>query len=262
MRVYIDVFFIVNFIADYIILYTASFFAKTKKGKMLLSALFGAVSGCVYLLYIMNNVIELIYKAFTLLIMSAIAYYPCSYKKYIKANAVIFLVGLFYCGLFVSIGTLLNLELINQNDFIFFVVFLSGIFVLKRIFKEQQEIKHRGKYEILITFGKRKVLLEGICDSGNTLIEPISKRCVLIVNFDAVKPLFNKVTRPVELCEQIEPDRLKIIPYKTISQSGVMYGFIPDEVRINKKTIDNVVVSVAPAKIKNDILLNPEVLVG
>ncbi|MBQ8512410.1 MAG: sigma-E processing peptidase SpoIIGA [Clostridia bacterium] len=66
-----------------------------------------------------------------------------------------------------------------------------------------------------------------LCDSGCFLTEPISGMPVITASEDALGTLAGRVTNPDSGL------RLRIIPVKTVTGSGMLYGFVPDAVSVD-----------------------------
>ena len=97
-------------------------------------------------------------------------------------------------------------------------------------------------------------------DTGNTLRDPISDMPVLVINEGVLKGLFSPSVTQNNLCEFVNPEDFRIIPYKTISDSGITYGFIPDKLLYENKEIKNTIVAVAPSPISSDALISPQII--
>jgi len=79
---------------------------------------------------------------------------------------------------------------------------------------------YSNKYLVTIIIGKKKYKLEGFIDTGNRLIDPISKKSVVLVNL------------------KINCDRFIYIPYKALNCDGIIKCIKPDKLIINNKEFD------------------------
>ena len=97
-------------------------------------------------------------------------------------------------------------------------------------------------------------------DTGNALKDPISDMPALVIDEKVLKALFSPSVTRNNLCEFVEPEDFRIIPYKTISNSGITYGFIPHKLLIEDKVIKDTIIAVSPAPINTDALINPQLI--
>lgn len=102
-----------------------------------------------------------------------------------------------------------------------------------------------------LTLGGESVVLPAIADTGNLLKEPISGKPVIIAVLGSVRrlipigliPLFSRGdTSVIEAASNLH---VRVIPLSTVSGSSILYGFLPDLVRIDGKICD-VYVALSP----------------
>lgn len=122
-----------------------------------------------------------------------------------------------------------NIGLIFFHDGLsinFFIMIIITPIIIYLYIKERTNYKnsYSNKYNIDIYIGNKKYELNGYLDTGNTLKDPYKNRDVIIIN--------NKI---------IDFNKLKIIyvPYKTISDNGLIKCIKPDKVIINKIEFKN-----------------------
>ncbi len=81
---------------------------------------------------------------------------------------------------------------------------------------------HRRLVPVELYWGEKSAKLQGLYDTGNSLRDPITGRQVLVVGADVADRLTGltpgQLARPVETVGAIPG--LRLIPYKTVSQSG------------------------------------------
>ena len=97
-------------------------------------------------------------------------------------------------------------------------------------------------------------------DTGNALKDPVSDMPVLVIDEKVLKSLFSPSVTRNNLCEFVQPEDFRIIPYKTISNSGITYGFIPHGLLIEDKIIKDTIIAVSPSPINTDALINPQLI--
>lgn len=85
--------------------------------------------------------------------------------------------------------------------------------------------------------GGRRLCLTALRDTGNTLVDPVTGRSVLVVGADVAGELTGLTPRqlrsPVEVMQAAEVPGLRLIPYKTIDRSsGMLLAMRVQEVKI------------------------------
>lgn len=89
-------------------------------------------------------------------------------------------------------------------------------------------IKERKQYfyPVLISFGGKKLERVGILDTGNQLMEPISKKPVSILNKEDARELLGE---DIRACHQ----KLRAVPFHSIGrENGILMAFLADSVSI------------------------------
>ncbi len=95
--------------------------------------------------------------------------------------------------------------------------------------------KQGGAYvPVELSYQGKNMQLTALRDTGNTLIDPVTGRQVLVVGADVAQKLTGltkeQLTRPVESISCIPG--LRLIPYKTIGNSGFLLGMWFQNVKI------------------------------
>ena len=261
MTVYIDLFFMVNFITDMIIVTLMCGRKRTNIIRRIVSAVTGSLYACLYFTELSRYFFALPAKLAVLAAMCAICLVPCRIKEVIEK---------FFRALFISVllsGAVFTAGIAVGNtagEQISELLLAAGIWVGYLLLKLTSAAikKHRpeNEYKITIYHNNKKITLTGICDSGNSLRDSISGLPVIIVDFSAIKKLFPGIRSPRELCEFAEPKDFKVISYKTIDSSGIAYGFVPQRLMNGSGVEIKAIIAAAPIKIETDMLYNPMLL--
>ena len=200
-------------------------------------------------------------KTLFVFIMCAISFLPCDLKTYIIKTTNFFIISTVFSGmLFLYINYISEYKLsyfnLVLNDYILFFGVIAIFLILKFIlyfFKVQILSKNNN---IKIYYNKKCVKLTGIYDSANFLKDPISLSPVILINEAVLKKLICKEVNKNNLSEFVRPNDFKIIPFKTISENGILNAFTPDKCIINGKTIKNVVIAISPKEMSEDVIIN------
>lgn len=137
--------------------------------------------------------------------------------------------------------------------------FLVAILVFKYFFT--RKLKDGFIAEVEVIYGAKKIDLKVLLDTGNSLIDPISKKKVMIVEYeklsgilpDKVKDLIIAVdnsdySETEKIIVEIK-DYIKLIPipFKSVGKSGMIFGFKPDSINI---------------KYMNKVLIRQDIIIG
>lgn len=262
--VYLDQVFFGNFIMNYIILLAAAKLIRTPAGKGRLAA--GAVLGALYslALFIPGNIfLSVWFKAFASVMITAVTFAPLQLKKFLAC------LGSFYLCSFVLGGLIFGMIYFIQpvqiaglnsssgaNPEYFWPGLILGIIAFgaagKGITNLLQKRFFENIFKIVILVRARgvQVQVDAILDTGNQLIDPMTKQAVIVVEYGVLKPLL-----PAELQVYYEgpeePDvwrmlsimsespwrsRFGVVPFRSLGcTNGLMVGFRPDEVVIMRQ---------------------------
>ena len=241
MTIYLDLLFLLNFFFDLLLLISVKLLLKRniKFIRLLLGALLGSVS--IFFLFLKINSIELF--SFKILISLGMLLISFGYKniRYFFKNFVSLYIVSFILGGFLYY---LNVTFsYKQQGLIFFskglsvnfifLVLISPVIIYIYI-KENKILKNEysNYYLVRIILKNNKQLnITGYLDTGNNLIDPISKKPVIIIN-NKILDCNNYIRSPI------------FVPIKTVNGSGLIECFKPKELYINNKIIKNVLVGI------------------
>ncbi len=254
MEIYIDVFFIINFIADFFLLVLCDFSIK-KILKKCLAATLGSLYACLFVFDIPKIFFSPTAKIIVLGIMCYIAFCPCTIKNFFEKCVFFLVTSMLFCGIFYASPLLLNI-----TDIPWILLIFASFFVTISAYTKIKNKLYSTKCKIKIYYNKKTVTIYAMIDTGNALKDPVSDMPVLVIDEKILKALFSESATRNNLCEFVEPEDFRIIPYKTISNSGITYGFIPHRLLIEDKVIKDTIIAVSPAPINTDALINPQLI--
>lgn len=209
MNIYYEEVFILNFLLDFMILYGTK--RILKRNNKLIRVVIGSIVGSftTFLLFInISNLLLLILKIIISLILVLIVFG----KRNIIKNTMYFYI------LSIIIGGSAYLLDINNKFFLVISSFIV-ISILIREFILYKEI-YPNKYLVTIIINKKKYCLEGFIDTGNRLVDPISKKSIILVNLN------------------IDSERCIYVPYKALNCTGIIKCIKPDKIIVGDKEID------------------------
>jgi len=255
MTIYVDEYFLLNVCLDFFVLVLTGKLTKEKSAWSRLSL--AAILGGIYAVCIFLPELQILSswwgKLICSLLMIAIAYPPQNKYTYLKC------VACFYAVSFLTAGTTMALmysfgQKIIQTwngialpvvDFrymwLFLAIILVGIFshlLYQNLSKDLQQ----GEWLVQLTVGleEKEKTVTALIDTGNNLIEPLSTNPVVLVEDWCLWHLL-----PEEIVHALQANasadelflagattalssKMRLIPYQTIGQQGILLGFKPD----------------------------------
>lgn len=289
--IYFDVLISVNLFINYFLLLSVAKILNLKpvRKRLILGAFVGALYSLVILLPPINGIFSLFLK----LIMSAsivlLAFKWVSNRLFLKIIMVFYGVNFLFGGIIFCLWYFAMPNVIFMNNNMIYLN-LSPLFLVTATFLAYLAILLMNKItgrqnilnldcEILIKFNEKSVILEAKVDTGNTLREPFSGLPVVVVQYKFIKQI---VPEPIKeyfcvfnnvhtYAEKISYDVQKLkdfrlVPYKTISGTGLLPAFKPTYIKILSKNQDikkDAYIAVCSEKIFNDefhALINSELI--
>ena len=209
MKIYYEEVFILNYLLDFMILYGTK--RILKRNNKIIRIIIGSIMGSFTTFLLFINISSFILFLFKIIISILLVIITFGFKNIIKNTIYFYLIS-------IVLGGFCYLFEINNN---FFLV-LSSFIVIGILIKEFLSYKeiYSNKYLVTIIMGKKKYKLEGFIDTGNRLVDPISKKSVLLCNLN------------------IESRNIIYVPYKALNTSGVIKCIKPDKIIINDREFD------------------------
>ena len=243
MTVYIDLVCIINFIYDFLILFTVSFTLKRNRKiyYYILYYLIGVLS--IFLLFLkINNIVLFLLKILISIIMVIVAF---GYKsiKYTISNIIFF-----YMTSIILAGFLYLIKGNSSNfNLNYIVLLIIGPIILFIYYKSNKKLKntYSDYYKIKIVFDNIEYNLVSFYDNGNNLKDPISRKSIIIVGNNRLEKIYN-IRSPV------------YVPVITVKGTHLMKCFKPSYIILNDKKIYNYLIGESSIKFSDGVecLLN------
>lgn len=229
--IYADVLVLINFVLDFLSLFIAGRLTskKFRTFRLIAASLFGALYSLVYyILYPIAWYWLLPMHIAAACMICLIAYKVSSFKDFIKLTAVFILSaallggilnavygisGTFSEGIYTEISapSLILISLLSTMIALGYAVLCKKKTVYKSI-------------RAYIYIDDKPIKVDLLVDSGNLVTEPFSSLPVIIVRSSAMPPPLDKPA------PENSPVPLRVIPIKTSSGGGMLFGFIPKKV--------------------------------
>lgn len=263
--VYIDVLFIENFLLDFFVLYITAFALGRRfcLHRTLIASFVGAFYNCSLYVseftFLENIGFEIMIMAFMLFIV-------------FKIREIFDLIKCMLTFVFMNIvlgGSifLVNSAFLSEPDGImqvktgFFgiiagvvLILIFGNFIIALVKKSLGE--NSSKKELTLIYKNKKITLNTFTDTGNTLVDPITKASVVVVSKDKLKNLIDENNIS-------DTKNFRLIPCKTVTDKyELLYGFKPDRFLYNNNEI-NAVVAISKTEFEGeyDAIINPLTLI-
>ena len=275
MTIYLDLIFLENIFMNFIIIYATGLILKRKIKifKILLGGIIGAIYAIIYYISNLEIYSSIILKILLSIVIVYISFENKTKSEFLKAILIFYLTSFTFGG--VSFGLL---YFISPQNILFQDGTLIGIYPLKIIliggaigfliimtsFKtvKKKIDKNDMKCEIGIKINNKETKINAIVDTGNFLIEPITKKPVVIVESEKLKNIFSEdildnlesiINGDIKIEKQYI-SKIRLIPFTALgTESGLLLGIRPDEffIKYQEKYIrhDNVVIGIYNKKL-------------
>ena len=238
MKVYLDLVIIINFIYDLLILTATSVLLKrnTPFKRLLLSSLIGCLS--IITLFIKIDSIFLILFKFLLSLIMVIVSFG---KKNIVENTFYFYVITIIIGgsQYMLSGSAYKVNIVMM---IIISPIILGIYLYAM---NKYKVDLKKIYEIIIVDKDNTYNFKGYMDTGNTLIDPITKLPVIMINKNI----------------NFKSHKIFYVPYKVINNEAILKCIKVDKVYINSKEVNVLLGLIDENVLKKgiDIILNENI---
>ena len=220
MKIYIDLFFIFNFLIDSIIIMGVSYILRRRTNTMriIISSLIGGISSLLLFSVINKFFIEIV----SIIIMSIVGFGYKSIKYTIKNIFYMYIISVLLGGLLY----LFNIKIDNSILYYLVIIVIGGEVTILYC-REMSKLKnnYNNYYRVDIYFDEDYLSLMGFMDTGNNLYDPYKKRPIILVD--------KKYERE---------NSYVLVPYHTASGNGLLRCIKPKYVVIENNIIKNVLV--------------------
>lgn len=260
MYIIAEYLFIENFIINYLILEITKIITRTKvkRSRIIITAMIGAFYPFIMffpsIIFLTNFYMKIIIS----IIIVKLAYNSKSLSLYSKQLSAFYIISFVFAG--ASVGSYYFIHSYNNILFksnfkggfsikyLLLGVLLGGIMIKSVLSYYREKItREQELLEVNVHLNNNKACLISLIDTGNLLIEPLSKNPVIVVEYKIIKGLL-----PLQLTEVFEnhqendfiilgkiienlKDEMKIrlIPFKSIgSKEKLLIGFKPDYIKV------------------------------
>ncbi len=259
MTIYLDIVFILNFWMDFLLLLTVNI--TLKRNTPIKRMLFGSLLGSITLLFLFLKI-----HRFTLILLKLITSFTMCIASYKYENMKYTIQNMTY---FYMTGTILggflyylNLEFsYDHQGIIFFhqglsvnflfLIIISPI-ILYIYIRSQRKMKttYNHYYKMIVTLKNNHcITLNAFLDTGNKLIDPITKKAIILVE----KKKFQN--------QHIK--EFLYVPYHSLNHKGLLKCIVPKKITLEGKDYDKYLIGLSEQQFHIDginCLLNSKCL--
>ncbi|NLJ71382.1 MAG: sigma-E processing peptidase SpoIIGA [Syntrophomonadaceae bacterium] len=249
--VYADITFVVNLIIDFSILWTTGKLARVNLSypRLVIAALAGAIYAVGFLfcsLFWYGLFMKLLFS----FLMLGIAFNLTKFEKFLQMIMYFYGISFLVAGITVGLSFLYET---NQYFYTFsYLCLLGGLFsiillgIYAQRFWEKKFLPNLLKYQVKLSFAEFSCEGSGFLDTGNSLLDPLTNKPVVVAEYQLVKNCLPEDMRRIfensssedellsRLTESTWSSRLRLIPFSSIGKrNGLLIGIRADEVLIN-----------------------------
>jgi len=274
-KVYADVTFAINLLMDFIILWVTARLAGSRViyFRLFTAALLGAVYSVLYLYFAMTLYYSVPAKLLFSCLLLVIGLAPHSWTEFKKALVYFYGISFTVAGASIAISYLAAapgqgfsfsyLWLLAGATFALLIGVFGEKYLLRRI------VPNLLRFGVELRFGAHSCNGQGFLDTGNGLKDPLTKRPVVVAEYEFLKPClpkdfqqaFDDARDEDDILERLSrsswANRLRIIPFNSIGRkNGILVGIRADTILVNvgKENVlhNNVVIGIYRDKLSQD----------
>lgn len=267
MEIFIEQTLIVSFFQNAFILNLTAFFIKEKAKFWFLTSLLAAVLTLFVPLFALGVAAKILLQFFVATLVISLSFPVKNLAKFF------FSLGVFVVFTFIFGGACFAAEQ-TFGDYPLFIVCLIGlvVFVLSKVLIFYHNRLTRLKaftYKVVIKANGKAVEESGYLDSGNVLLDNITKSPIILINFEVFKRLYQDISL-VSLLAKQNMQKLNCVHYVKINSVGSgskILAFVVDEIQLNgDKVFKNPTLALSfsgfEKSFKANVLLNSQMVFG
>lgn len=230
--VYIDVLITVNLFIDFFLILCVKLLLHLRAGllRMILGAAAGGLLSLTALLPALPFLLNLAADAALSAPIVLIAFGRCKWQTFIRRVGVFFLCSFVFCGVMVALYTALhpkgmaiynNVVYFNISPLLLIMLTLACYGVIKLFDRFSKSEVTKRVCDIKVYGRNGSTSFAALADTGCQVREPFSGYYVIIAEKELLKELI------------LQQQGFRVIPYHTLSGSGIVRGYLPQKVLID-----------------------------
>lgn len=277
--IYVDVLIILNIYVNYFLIKSTARITHTnlKTYRCIISSVVGSAFSLMILLPEIGILANTIIKLFAAVLIVSLAFGIKDKFKLMKLILCFYGINFVFAGIMLAIYMIFKPSFMGYNNTSIYIDFSLLTLVICTIIAYAAICLIRlimdggkadgGKYTVIIKFKNKIISIDGLMDTGNSLIDSFSGKPVIICSEKDISKLFNEeisfdISSPIGINTEM-PKGFRLIPFSTISESGIIPIFKPDEVIIKEENTNrtrNVDALIGVNSKETDAIFNPKLL--
>ncbi|MCM1314764.1 MAG: sigma-E processing peptidase SpoIIGA [Prevotella sp.] len=264
--IYVDVLIILNIYVNYFLLRITARLTHSplKFRRCIITAVYGSIYSLLILAPHLNGFINILIKFFAAVTIVVIAFGFQGRKRFIINTAAFFSANFILAGTVYAVYSWLEPEFMHFNNSYFYIDFSLLLLVLTTavmyflVYIAENFLYRTPEdtdcYNVIIKYKDTVVTLDGLADTGNSLTDFFSGSPVIVCDRKKFSGIKNNGSIP---------KGFRLLPCSTISDSGFIEVFRPDEVLIKnnlsgeRKKVDAVI---GLGENSGNAVFNPKIL--
>lgn len=234
MVIYADVYIILNFAIDFILMSVTAHFMKYDKNLLRISSACTAGSLLAFgTIFVSSESISLLSSVFIPIAMLLIAFGRKTLPQFVESYIILFGTAFVSAGIFKALQEK-YIRLTPTMVFLIFLFIFIFCFLYFDIFSFKKDCRN---VEIKVKSNDCEKSFNLLCDSGCLAKEPISGLPVILLSPQAYNSLYSIDAE--HNTEYMIKNRIRLVPIKTASGSSIIEAVIPDSIvcKYNDKEI-------------------------
>lgn len=263
--IYVDTLLCVNMFIDYLILYAVRRILKTnsKAALLLPASVLAAISTLGVFLPFYSKVFSVFYRIITGALIIFVAYGKATLRIFMLRLITYIGVSISFSGIVVLIWLILKPDGVAvYNDTVYFdispvmlIICTLFAFISLSIYEKIKSKQHPKTrvHKVTVYYENTQCCFNSMVDTGCNLREPFSGLPVII----AEKELIDE--------NEIKEEKLRLVPYKTLSGEGILKAFRPEKILVDGKEVKSgCYIGVSNGSLTNEIksLMGSEITEG
>jgi stage II sporulation protein GA (sporulation sigma-E factor processing peptidase) len=253
--IYVDTFFFLNLMADYLLVLSAARLCHLplKRLRYFFAALLGSAYAVAALLPAFGFLPSIIWQISVLILMGFVAY--GDQRRWLVPSAALFALSLSLGGLLYALATHWVLPRFDLKILVF--CFLICYAAVKFFYSGAlpKPDKSYVKVQLFVSGGK-SCTFTALYDSGNCLTDSASGNKVILVSDFITSRLFPPdllhISDPIEFISaaalsQNCPEKFRLLSFSSLGGSGLIVGFRPEKVLIDGAEVKDRIIGISPS---------------
>lgn len=266
MKIVVEYSFVISFIAGFITFSLVGKLTKQKVRFKFLACCFYSVISLIYPLFQMRSVIKILLLVFSMNINVLILYKFVNFFNFLRNILLIFIFTCLFGGICDGIKNLIG----DFSLFIVSIILIVSYLLVKCVLfslEKSNKIK-QFTFKIKIIDNGKEIEEEAYLDSGNVLRDNVTKKPIILINYDIFNRLYSEINYICAITKQYNFKDFKLghfVPINGVTGGNKILVFCIDEMWIGEdKYFKDVMVGLSFSGFEKNfgknVLLNSEMI--